>query len=92
MIHVEAMALEKKKKVYACIVGMLSYWKLKLDGGENKEGVQGEKVKKGKSDTRTSNVVAHHRTNRARPCLTSEIRCSHGDMDACNVSVFLFHT
>ena len=27
----------------------------------------------GKSDTRTSNVVSHHRTNRARPCLTSEI-------------------
>ncbi len=26
-----------------------------------------------KSDTRTSNVVSHHRTNRARPCLTSEI-------------------
>ena len=42
------MALEKKKKVYACIVGMLSYWKLKLDGGENKEGVQGGKVKKSK--------------------------------------------
>jgi hypothetical protein len=44
MIHVEAMALEKKKKVYACIVGMLSYWKLKLDSGQGgSTGGKGEK-------------------------------------------------
>ena len=29
--------------------------------------------KKVKSDTRTSNVVSHHRTNLARHCLTSQI-------------------
>jgi hypothetical protein len=54
----------------------------KWGGGSRKAGtmyvleakyVKSGKKSKVKSDTRTSNVVSHHRTNRARPCLTSEI-------------------
>ena len=74
--------------IYACIACMLSY-KNGSENNRQQEGAETRKARmrkvqrtgilwekkgeKGKSDTRTSNVVSHHRTNRARPCLTSEI-------------------
>ena len=80
---------KKKKVyiIYACIACMLSYkmavkttgrreqkQKPEKPGCVQRTGILWEKKgEKGKSDTRTSNVVSHHRTNRARPCLTSEI-------------------
>ena len=80
---------KKKKVyiIYACIACMLSYKMAVKTTGRREQKQKPEKPgcvqrtgilwkkkgEKGKSDTRTSNVVSHHRTNRARPCLTSEI-------------------